>query len=184
MPNPANTRVSVAVIWRVSSPERASSMMVANSFDAGGTSRPLDHPSPTKISQPSARPTGNNSPNAGRTKRRLRPDGAGLMAMSVRSGAESSTVMAIAKPRLVRDCKAANGGASASLLPLWEKVARTQSASDKVSLSAETDPSPGRDAAHRVHPLPQGERGREARRRQSKAASALNPTIQEYFKWL
>ena len=49
---------------------------------------------------------------------------------------------------------------TSSLLPLWEKVVRTQSAPDEGSLSAEADPSPVRDAAHRVHPLPQGERGR------------------------
>src|SRR5665213_4219494 len=57
-----------------------------------------------------------------------------------------------------------------SLLPLWEKVARTQSAPDEGSLSAdtefaETDPSPGCDATHRSHPLPQGERGRRRLRR-------------------
>ena len=33
---------------------------------------------------------------------------------------------------------------------------------DEGSLSAETDPSPGCDASHRSHPLPQGERGRSA----------------------
>src|SRR6202165_288154 len=54
-----------------------------------------------------------------------------------------------------RDC-----WCDSSLLPLWEKVARTQSAPDEGSLSAETDPSPVRGASHRVHPLPQGERGR------------------------
>src|ERR1700754_1415545 len=32
-----------------------------------------------------------------------------------------------------------------SLLPLWEKVARTKSAPDEGSLSAETDPSPVTD---------------------------------------
>jgi len=32
---------------------------------------------------------------------------------------------------------------SSSLLPLWEKVARTKSATDEGYLSAETDPSPG-----------------------------------------
>src|SRR5437879_1571414 len=44
----------------------------------------------------------------------------------------------------------------------WEKVARTKSVPDEGFASAETDPSPVRDAAHRVHPLPQGERGRNA----------------------
>src|SRR5262245_20355819 len=33
-----------------------------------------------------------------------------------------------------------------------------QSAPDEGSVSADRDPSPGRDASHRVHPLPQGER--------------------------
>src|ERR1700704_719885 len=33
--------------------------------------------------------------------------------------------------------------------------------SDEGSLSAETNPSPVRDASHRVHPLPQGERGKK-----------------------
>src|SRR3984893_6543365 len=47
-----------------------------------------------------------------------------------------------------------------SLLPLWEKVARTQSASDEGSLSAETDPSP---VFFAKPPLPQGERGRTER---------------------
>src|ERR1700730_9284631 len=47
-----------------------------------------------------------------------------------------------------------------SLLPLWEKVARTQSASDEGSLSAETDPSP---VFFAKPPLPQGERGRTQR---------------------
>jgi hypothetical protein len=41
----------------------------------------------------------------------------------------------------------ADAQASSSLLPLWEKVAWTQSAPDEGSLSAETDPSPVRDAA-------------------------------------
>src|SRR5665213_154082 len=43
-----------------------------------------------------------------------------------------------------------------SLLPLWEKVARSAG----VATNAETRsyPSPVRDAPHRVHPLPQGER--------------------------
>src|SRR4249920_504524 len=51
-----------------------------------------------------------------------------------------------------------------SLLPLWEKVARTQSASDEGSASAERDPSPAHDTSYRVHPLPQGERvGRASR---------------------
>jgi hypothetical protein len=31
---------------------------------------------------------------------------------------------------------------------LWEKVARTKSAPDEGALSAETNPSPVRDAAH------------------------------------
>src|ERR1700730_3348024 len=43
-----------------------------------------------------------------------------------------------------------------SLLPLWEKVARTQSATDEGFLSAETDPSPA--FASRSHPPPQGAR--------------------------
>ena len=46
--------VSVATMWRASSPLRASSTMVANSLVGGGTSRPLDQPSQTMISQPSA----------------------------------------------------------------------------------------------------------------------------------
>src|SRR5258708_16009837 len=60
-----------------------------------------------------------------------------------------------------------------SLLPWWEKVARTKSASDEGSLSAERDPSPvfaefiiGRRFAPtrwRSHPLPQGERGKHRR---------------------
>ena len=49
-----------------------------------------------------------------------------------------------------------------SLLPLWEKVARTKSVPDEGFASAETDPSPVCDATHRIHPLPQGERGRNA----------------------
>src|SRR5258705_9466935 len=44
---------------------------------------------------------------------------------------------------------------------LWSALALL-SAPDEGSHSAETDPSPVRDAAHRGHPLPQGERGREA----------------------
>src|SRR6187431_675942 len=43
------------------------------------------------------------------------------------------------------------------LLPLWEKVARTQSAADEGSLSAETNPSPVSNArAHSIHPLHKG----------------------------
>src|SRR5947208_13924415 len=45
-----------------------------------------------------------------------------------------------------------------SLLPLWEKVARTLSAPDEGSASAERDPSPVFDASHLSQPLPQGER--------------------------
>ena len=45
-----------------------------------------------------------------------------------------------------------------SLLPLWEKVAWTESAPDEGFASAERDPSPV--FASRSHPLPQGERGR------------------------
>ncbi len=56
------------------------------------------------------------------------------------------------------------------LLPLWEKVVRTKSVPDEGSASAETDPSPGCDALHRSHPLPQGERGRKLRRRGRHAA--------------
>ena len=41
-PKPAATRVSVATIWRDSSPLRASSTMVAKILVGGGTSRPLD----------------------------------------------------------------------------------------------------------------------------------------------
>jgi hypothetical protein len=37
---------------------------------------------------------------------------------------------------------------------------RWREAPDEGSASAETDPSPVRDASHHVHPLPQGERGR------------------------
>jgi hypothetical protein len=48
-----------------------------------------------------------------------------------------------------------------SLFPLWEKVARTQSATDEGFASAERDPSPG--FASRNHPLPQGERVKRQR---------------------
>ena len=41
-PKPAATRVSVAVMWRDSSPLFASSMMVAKILVGGGTSRPLE----------------------------------------------------------------------------------------------------------------------------------------------
>src|SRR6202021_1676738 len=61
------------------------------------------------------------------------------------------------------------------LLPLlWEKVARTKSAPDEGSLSAETDPSPVRDATHRGHPLPQGARG-------SKSRAYTPPILQTIF---
>ena len=41
-PKPAATRVTVAVIWRESSPLFASSMTVAKILVGGGTSRPLE----------------------------------------------------------------------------------------------------------------------------------------------
>ncbi len=66
----------------------------------GGTSRPLDRPSQTMSSQASAKPTGSNSPSAGRAKR----DSARRRGVSRHGGsrsavlsAGSSTVMAIAK---------------------------------------------------------------------------------------
>src|ERR1700687_1825376 len=107
-PNPATTRVSVAMIWRASSPLRASSTMVANSFEGGGTSRPLDRPSQTMISQANARPTGSSSPSAGRAQRPRRPDGAEFAVTSVLSSAGSSTDMAIARTLLAEDCKLAD----------------------------------------------------------------------------
>src|SRR6476661_6378742 len=45
---------------------------------------------------------------------------------------------------------------TSSLLPLWEKVARTKSVPDEGSASAERDPSPA--LASLEHPLPQGEK--------------------------
>src|SRR5947207_5456602 len=53
-----------------------------------------------------------------------------------------------------------------SLLPLWEKVARTLSAPDEGSASAERNPSPVLHAWHLSHPLPQGERVKTSIRRQ------------------
>src|SRR5438132_14371824 len=47
-----------------------------------------------------------------------------------------------------------------SLLPLWEKVARTKSTPDEGFASAERDPSPA--LVSLGHPLPQGERERSA----------------------
>ena len=55
-------------------------------------------------------------------------------------------------------------GRLSSLLPLWEKVARTKSVPDEGSLSAERTPHPSQSCfARLIHPLPQGERGREVR---------------------
>jgi len=51
--------------------------------------------------------------------------------------------------------------ALSSLLPLWEKVARTKSVPDEGFVSAERDPS--RALVLLGHPLPQGERGRTER---------------------
>jgi hypothetical protein len=48
------------------------------------------------------------------------------------------------------------------LLPLWEKVARTKSATDEGSLSADSHESMWRETPHpdcfAIRPLPQGER--------------------------
>jgi hypothetical protein len=41
-PKPAATRVTVAVMWRDSSPLRASSVTVAKILVGGGTNRPLE----------------------------------------------------------------------------------------------------------------------------------------------
>src|ERR1700688_439276 len=60
-------------------------------------------------------------------------------------------------------CDLKPGPRLTSLLPLWEKVARTQSATDEGSLPAEADPSSVHDASHRGHLLPQGEKGEERR---------------------
>src|SRR5882672_8412710 len=65
---------------------------------------------------------------------------------------------------------------------LWSALALL-SAPDEGSLSAETDPSPVRDASHRGHPLPQGERERKNRPHQPRfgqaaaTASAIQLTI-------
>src|SRR6185437_12421867 len=88
--------------------------MVANSFEGGGTSRPLDQPNQTTISHVSAMPTGSTSPIAGRAQRRRRPDGAGFAIGLACSSAGSSTVMAIARTLLAADCKLANGGCERS----------------------------------------------------------------------
>src|SRR5229473_6796748 len=121
------------MMWRASSPLRASSTMVANSFEGGGTSRPLDRPSQTMISHASAKPTGSISPSAGRANRRRRPERAGVAIASALSSAGSSTVMAIARTLLAEDCKLADGTTRTipgvvpanpdlpSLLPLWER---------------------------------------------------------------
>src|ERR1700753_3416012 len=57
-----------------------------------------------------------------------------------------------------------------SLLPLWEKVARTKSVPDEGFASADGYPSPA--FASRRHPLPQGEGGK---RRLPRADALLAP---------
>src|ERR1700722_9701237 len=72
------------------------------------------------------------------------------------------------------------------LLPLWEKVARTQSAPDEGSLSAETDPSPVRDASASRPPkselrssrLPQGEKESKNLMRRSRETVRLELVAQ------
>src|SRR6476660_5514624 len=83
--------------------------MVAKIFVGGGTSLPFEKPSQTMSSQATARPTGSNSPSAGRVQRRTRPGAAAFATGSLCAAADSSTVMAIARTLLARDCKLANG---------------------------------------------------------------------------
>src|SRR5258708_28015928 len=52
-------------------------------------------------------------------------------------------------------------GGSRLFLPFSPCGRRWREAPDEGSLSAERNPSPVRDASHRVHPLPQGVRGRK-----------------------
>src|SRR4051812_28806146 len=80
-------------------------MMVANTFDGGGTSRPLDQPAATTASQISARPTGSSSPSAGRAKRRQRAGEGAPVVASAGAAVVVSNVMAIAEPCLTMDCK-------------------------------------------------------------------------------
>jgi hypothetical protein len=60
----------------------------------------------------------------------------------------------------------------------WREAPDEGSPSESTEF-AETDPSPVRDASHRVHPLPQGERGREhsasLNPRPAESASARSP---------
>ena len=89
--------------------------MVAKILVGGGTSRPLDQPSQTTSSQASASPTGSSRPSAGRAQRRSRGADAARLCASVRcAGAGSSSVMAIARTLLARDCKLADDGLSMS----------------------------------------------------------------------
>src|SRR5665213_4331400 len=81
--------------------------MVAKILDGGGISRPFDTPDRTMISHASARPTGSNSPSAGRVQRRSRPVGARAATGLACSSVDSSIVMAIAKPLPAEDCKLA-----------------------------------------------------------------------------
>src|ERR1700722_15894047 len=67
-----------------------------------------------------------------------------------------------------------------SLLPLWEKVARTKSVPDEGVLCAERDPSPV--FASRSHPLPQGERELRNSRRRVREAVGLELVAQRGFQ--
>jgi hypothetical protein len=62
------------------------------------------------------------------------------------------------------------GGGLSSLLPLWEKVARTQSATDEGFVSAERTPYP---SALRADTL--SHKGRGKKETQNAAASSLAP---------
>src|SRR5262249_41988800 len=67
--NPQATRHSVANACCSSSPVAARSANVFQITDGGGTSRPLDNPMRTAISQNTASATGSNKPSAGRRTR-------------------------------------------------------------------------------------------------------------------
>ena len=99
--------------------------MVAKIFVGGGTSRPLDRPSQTMISQASASPTGSNSPSAGRAQRRRRPESAGRAIGSALFQCGQFNRHGHSKNASRRGLQGGGWqGRPSRILPLWEKVAR------------------------------------------------------------
>src|SRR5215471_10013021 len=108
---PAATRATVANVWACSSPVEARSRKVLKITDGGGSSRPLESPRSTTISQPTASVTGTTSPSVGQARRDSR-------LLSAFAGAACSVpvspVAAVMDTRDITSSRNATGGEARS----------------------------------------------------------------------